>query len=97
MKRLPASWCATDFQALGFALNRTLFYYLDRGGEHSEKYWGARFWVPMTNYYPPALTPTVPLSPPPSPHSPAVPLDRSMPPLPLPTASRRMAFGRPPV
>jgi hypothetical protein len=34
-------------ESLGFKLNSTLFYYLDHGGQHSEYYWGRRFWVPM--------------------------------------------------
>lgn len=49
--------------ALGFPLvaaastnARTLGYYLDVGGQHSEAYWGARFHVPMTY----AFTPRVP-------------------------------------
>ena len=28
------------FEALGYKLNDNLFYYLDHGGQHSEKYWG---------------------------------------------------------
>jgi hypothetical protein len=24
---------------------------LDKGGQHSESYWGKRFWVPMTDLY----------------------------------------------
>jgi len=43
---------------LGFELNQTLWYYLDHGGQHNEYYWGARFWVPMTSFYPPSLSPT---------------------------------------
>jgi len=47
-------------ESLGLGLNKTLFYYLDHGGQHNEKYWGARFWVPMSDLYPPQLTPTTP-------------------------------------
>jgi len=46
---------------LGFALNQTLFYYLDKGGQHSESYWGKRFHVPMTDLYPPSCQETTPL------------------------------------
>jgi predicted alpha/beta superfamily hydrolase len=37
---------------IGYKVNQTLFYYLDKGGQHSEYYWGARFLVPMTKLYP---------------------------------------------
>eukprot|EP00027_Filamoeba_sp_ATCC50430_P000952 CAMPEP_0168555228 /NCGR_PEP_ID=MMETSP0413-20121227/8214_1 /TAXON_ID=136452 /ORGANISM="Filamoeba nolandi, Strain NC-AS-23-1" /LENGTH=393 /DNA_ID=CAMNT_0008586047 /DNA_START=74 /DNA_END=1255 /DNA_ORIENTATION=+ len=40
---------------LGYVANQTLFYYLDHGASHSETYWGARFWVPMLDLYPPAV------------------------------------------
>jgi len=40
------------FEADGWKLNSTLFYYLDNGGQHNEYYWGRRFWVPMTYFYP---------------------------------------------
>lgn len=40
-----------------YSLNHTLFYYLDVGAEHNEKFWGARFWIPMTNMYPPQPLP----------------------------------------
>jgi len=30
-------------------------YYLDVGGQHSEYYWGARFYVPMTFAYQPTV------------------------------------------
>jgi len=43
---------------LGFKLNSTLWYYLDHGGMHSETYWGRRFWIPMTDFYPTKLTKT---------------------------------------
>ena len=29
-------------------------YYLDVGGQHSEKYWGARFWRPLQFLFPAA-------------------------------------------
>jgi predicted alpha/beta superfamily hydrolase len=38
-------------EAIGFTLNKDLFYYLDRGGEHSEVYWGRRFHIPMQVLY----------------------------------------------
>jgi len=41
---------------LGYTLNQTLFYYLDHGGQHNEQYWGRRFWIPMTDLYPPSIT-----------------------------------------
>jgi len=37
---------------LGFEINRDLFYYLDEGGQHNEYYWGRRFHVPMSDFYP---------------------------------------------
>jgi hypothetical protein len=43
------------FSNKGYVLNSTLFYYLDNGGQHSEAYWGARFWVPMTDLFPPEV------------------------------------------
>lgn len=41
----------------GYAVNSTLFYFLDEGGEHNEYYWGRRFWRPMTDLYPPVARP----------------------------------------
>uniref|UniRef100_A0A6B2LF31 Esterase n=1 Tax=Arcella intermedia TaxID=1963864 RepID=A0A6B2LF31_9EUKA len=38
-------------QSLGFTLNNNLFYFLDKGGQHNEYYWGSRFWVPMSDLY----------------------------------------------
>lgn len=35
----------------GYTESRNLFYYLDKGGQHSESYWGKRFWIPMTDLY----------------------------------------------
>ena len=32
-------------------------YYLDVGGQHSEKYWGARFWRPLQFLFPAASPP----------------------------------------
>ena len=34
---------------------KQLGYYLDDGGQHSERYWGARFYVPMTFGYQPLV------------------------------------------
>mmetsp|Transcript_892 Transcript_892/g.1213 ORF Transcript_892/g.1213 Transcript_892/m.1213 type:complete len:304 (-) Transcript_892:152-1063(-) len=34
-----------------FTLQKDLFVYLDKGGEHNEKYWGARFWSPLLSLY----------------------------------------------
>lgn len=39
-------------QDKGYTLDKDLFYYWDEGGQHSESYWGDRFWVPMTELYP---------------------------------------------
>jgi len=36
----------------GMKLNSTVFYYLDEGGEHNEKYWGDRFYIPMLDLFP---------------------------------------------
>jgi hypothetical protein len=47
-------------ESLGMQRRRDLFYYLDSGGEHNEKYWGARFHVPMTDLYSPAPAATSP-------------------------------------
>ena len=33
-------------------------YYLDVGGRHSEKYWGARFWRPLQFLFPAARVST---------------------------------------
>jgi hypothetical protein len=35
----------------GLELGLDVFYYLDRGGQHNEKYWGARFHLPMLYLY----------------------------------------------
>lgn len=35
----------------GYVNNRNLFYYLDKGAEHNEYYWGRRFWVPLTDLF----------------------------------------------
>ena len=45
------------FESDGWVLNQTLFYYLDKGGQHNEYYWGQRFWIPMGYLYPPAPSP----------------------------------------
>lgn len=37
---------------IGYKLNQTLFYYLDKGGQHSEAYWGKRFSIPLIDLYP---------------------------------------------
>lgn len=41
--------------AVGLIPDKTLYYYLDHGGQHSEMYWGRRFWVPMVSLYPPIV------------------------------------------
>jgi hypothetical protein len=41
------------FQALQLDHVRAA-YYLDVGGQHSEKYWGARFWRPLQFLFPAA-------------------------------------------
>ena len=35
------------YEALGYRLNSTLFYYLAKGGQHNEHSWGSRFHIPM--------------------------------------------------
>jgi predicted alpha/beta superfamily hydrolase len=40
------------FSKIGYKVNQTLFYYLDKGGQHSEAYWGKRFYIPMIALYP---------------------------------------------
>lgn len=35
----------------GYKENSNLYYYLDKGGQHSESYWGKRFWVPLTDLF----------------------------------------------
>lgn len=37
--------------SIGYKLNSTLFYYLDKGGQHSEAYWGKRFHYPVISLY----------------------------------------------
>eukprot|EP01096_Ripella_sp_DP13-Kostka_P000706 TRINITY_DN10816_c0_g1_i1.p1 TRINITY_DN10816_c0_g1~~TRINITY_DN10816_c0_g1_i1.p1 ORF type:complete len:413 (+),score=150.92 TRINITY_DN10816_c0_g1_i1:32-1240(+) len=46
-----------DMENLGFSLGTDLFYYLDKGGQHSEYYWGHRFNQPMQDLYPPSFSP----------------------------------------
>jgi len=36
----------------GYQLNSTLYYYTQPGGQHSEKYWGERFNIPMRDLFP---------------------------------------------
>jgi predicted alpha/beta superfamily hydrolase len=43
-----------------FIQDKSLFYYLDQGGQHNEKYWGRRFWKPMITLYPIQVVPIVP-------------------------------------
>ena len=35
----------------GFKLNEDLFYYFEKGGEYSVKYWRERFFIPMQYFY----------------------------------------------
>merc|ERR1712137_1189985 len=42
-------------ESLGFQINSTIFYYLDKGGQHNETYWGRRFYIPMSYLYPPSV------------------------------------------
>lgn len=44
------------FVRLGKKLNTDLFFYLDPGAEHSEQYWGKRFWMPMVKMFPGSQT-----------------------------------------
>ena len=37
---------------IGYKVNESLFYYLDKGGQHSEAYWGKRFYIPVSDLYP---------------------------------------------
>jgi len=39
-------------EQLGFKQGENVFYYLDRGGQHNEYYWGKRFHLPMASLYP---------------------------------------------
>lgn len=51
----------TQTKAVYAALQNTgarTYYYLDVGGEHSEKYWGARFWRPLQFLFPAASPPS---------------------------------------
>lgn len=47
----------STMNGLGFINNSTLFYYLDHGGQHNEKYWGDRFWSPMLSLFPLVIEP----------------------------------------
>lgn len=40
------------FERIGYQSNKTLFYYLEKGGQHNEYYWGRRFHIPLTDLYP---------------------------------------------
>lgn len=40
------------FESLGKRLNQDLFFYMDPGAQHSELYWGRRFWRPMVHMFP---------------------------------------------
>jgi predicted alpha/beta superfamily hydrolase len=46
----------------GYSLNSTLWYYLQQGGQHSEYFWGLRFFVPMTELYAPLPVAVAPLT-----------------------------------
>ena len=39
------------FSTIGYKPNQALFYYLDKGGQHSEAYWGRRFNIPLMYLY----------------------------------------------
>ena len=44
-------------RALGWSGQQNdLYYYLDRGAGHSERYWGARFHIPASSLFPPRVT-----------------------------------------
>lgn len=47
-------------QKKGYAFGTDLHHYLDRGAQHSEGYWGRRFWIPMRALYPPSPRATLP-------------------------------------
>jgi hypothetical protein len=38
-------------ESAGLVLDDTVHYYLARGAQHSETYWGRRFWSPMLSLY----------------------------------------------
>ncbi len=48
---------ANHLISMGWLLNRNLYYYLQHGGEHNEKYWGERLHIPLE-----ALFPVTPLN-----------------------------------
>jgi hypothetical protein len=48
-------------ERLGWVIGKDLFYYLDKGGQHNEYYWGRRFDQPMKDLYPITNSPTSPL------------------------------------
>ena len=35
----------------GYSENKNIFYYLDKGGQHSEAYWGKRFKIPLSDLF----------------------------------------------
>ena len=37
---------------IGYKEGKDLFYYLDKGGQHNEYYWGHRFWSPLMALFP---------------------------------------------
>lgn len=41
------------YQTKGFVAEQTVFKYIDQGGSHNEASWGARFYLPMQELYPP--------------------------------------------
>jgi predicted alpha/beta superfamily hydrolase len=45
----------------GYALNSTLYYYTQPGGQHSERYWGERFNIPMQDLFPPQVVDATPM------------------------------------
>lgn len=40
------------YLSLNYTINQSLFYYLDKGGEHNAKYWGGRFNLPLKYLFP---------------------------------------------
>jgi len=50
--RLQSIDARNHLEALGWQLNKTIFYYLGKGGVHNEASWAKRFWVPMVSLFP---------------------------------------------
>jgi len=40
----------------GWKIEQNLFYFLDEGGQHNEKFWRDRLWIPMSDLFQPSNT-----------------------------------------